>query len=395
LPPDSLYKTTDGGNNWYAMALPNSLTYYDWPIDFSIIGEVKIWFCTSYGKILCTTDGGLNWQLQFYDTTMAKYMNYIEMFDSLNGMAMGDAPAYNKPALFLKTTNGGVDWISQNDNSLLGMYLINSWSGVDFVDMNVGYIGGHLPNQYGHKFYKTINGGKDWELIGDTIACGVIKAYDENILLSEAGTTVSGFLDRTFDGGQTWERGRWDFMQWGNDIEYIPNKPSDVWLVSKSICFSNDTGRTWTAEFENEDIMFEDIIFIDENYGWLFAANRSINQEFFIYRTTNGGHGGIVSVNEIKSNFKISKFILEQNYPNPFNPLTTIKYQIPQLSFVTLKVYDILGNRVITLVNEELSTGEYEVKFSVTQISNLSSGIYFYQLRADKFIQTRKMVLIK
>jgi len=85
-------------------------------------------------------------------------------------------------------------------------------------------------------------------------------------------------------------------------------------------------------------------------------------------------------------------FELYQNYPNPFNPETKISYQIPQRDHVTLKVYDILSNEVSTLVNEEKSAGIYEVIYDA---SNLSSGIYFYQLIAGKFIATKKMLLLK
>jgi hypothetical protein len=96
---------------------------------------------------------------------------------------------------------------------------------------------------------------------------------------------------------------------------------------------------------------------------------------------------------------KIYSFQLEQNYPNPFNPSTTLSFVISHRSFVTLKVYDVLGNEIATLVNEELSAGEYEVELSAAShsgnIRNLTSGIYFYQLRAGNFIQTKKMVYLK
>jgi hypothetical protein len=93
------------------------------------------------------------------------------------------------------------------------------------------------------------------------------------------------------------------------------------------------------------------------------------------------------------------EFSLSQNYPNPFNPITKIKYTIPYVEthrdaslLVTLKVYDVLGNEVAILVNEEKPVGEYEVEFDG---SELPSGIYFYQLKAGDFIQTRKMILLK
>ncbi|MBT8383667.1 MAG: T9SS type A sorting domain-containing protein, partial [Ignavibacteria bacterium] len=85
-------------------------------------------------------------------------------------------------------------------------------------------------------------------------------------------------------------------------------------------------------------------------------------------------------------------FELSQNYPNPFNPNTTIKYQVPELSFVTIKVYDILGTEVATLVNEQKPARSYEVEFDG---SGFPSGIYFYQLQAGDFIETKKMVLLK
>jgi hypothetical protein len=87
-----------------------------------------------------------------------------------------------------------------------------------------------------------------------------------------------------------------------------------------------------------------------------------------------------------------TEFILSQNYPNPFNATTSIKYQIPELSFVTLKVYDILGNEIATLINEEKPIGSYDIKFNERA---LTSGIYFYQLHAGSFVKTKKMVLLK
>ena len=89
-------------------------------------------------------------------------------------------------------------------------------------------------------------------------------------------------------------------------------------------------------------------------------------------------------------------FALFQNYPNPFNPNTVISWQLPVSSFVTLMVYDMLGNEVATLVNEEKSAGTYEVEFhSAVGNQQLASGIYFYQLRTDDFVATKKLVMMK
>lgn len=95
-------------------------------------------------------------------------------------------------------------------------------------------------------------------------------------------------------------------------------------------------------------------------------------------------------------------FELSQNYPNPFNPTTTINYQLAKQSFVTLKIYDVLGNEIATLVNDEQSAGNYKTTFDanrfnrgVSAIGGFTSGVYFYQLRAGNFVETKKLVLMK
>ncbi len=85
-------------------------------------------------------------------------------------------------------------------------------------------------------------------------------------------------------------------------------------------------------------------------------------------------------------------YLLYQNYPNPFNPTTTIKYSVPQSSNVVIKVFDVLGKEITTLVNEEKSVGTYELNWYA---GNLPSGIYFYRIQTGDFIDTKKMILLK
>lgn len=101
-------------------------------------------------------------------------------------------------------------------------------------------------------------------------------------------------------------------------------------------------------------------------------------------------YGTLVSVEELSE--LTNNFILSQNYPNPFNPKTKIRFTIPQRSNVTLSVFTLSGEKVVDLVKGELVSGSYEYEFNG---SDLSSGIYFYQLKADDFIQTKKLVLLK
>jgi len=120
--------------------------------------------------------------------------------------------------------------------------------------------------------------------------------------------------------------------------------------------------------------------------------------KYTYYGTTRKvGIGSLTGINE--ENIP-KEFSLSQNYTNPFNPSTTIKYQIPSLGnenirsmqAVVLKAFDILGNEIATLVNQEQPAGYYQIEWNA---GNLSSGIYFYRLQSGSFVQTRKLMLIK
>ena len=95
---------------------------------------------------------------------------------------------------------------------------------------------------------------------------------------------------------------------------------------------------------------------------------------------------------EVEVDLTPTKFALDQNYPNPFNPRTTIKYSIPSSEFVSIKVYDVIGNEIANLVDVKQEAGNYEVSFDA---STLSSGIYLYKIQAGSFVQTKKMILMK
>lgn len=120
------------------------------------------------------------------------------------------------------------------------------------------------------------------------------------------------------------------------------------------------------------------------------------------YCIPHGGPGGVgmsgtitanqIAPTEVKESNSVLTYSLEQNYPNPFNPATTIKYSIPENSLVVLKVFNVLGEEVKTLVNEVKSRGSYSVSFNA---SELTSGIYYYQIRAGNYISVKKMTLLK
>ncbi|HCY76596.1 MAG TPA: hypothetical protein DHV28_11810 [Ignavibacteriales bacterium] len=131
----------------------------------------------------------------------------------------------------------------------------------------------------------------------------------------------------------------------------------------------------------------------------LLAVRLKVNNDFepeYASAIIKSDESVLLKNNPIELNLSgesvITEYSLEQNYPNPFNPSTIIKFQIPKNGFVSIKVYDILGNEITTLVNEEKPKGRYEVNFNS---SSLASGVYIYKMQAGSFINSKKMLLLK
>jgi len=131
---------------------------------------------------------------------------------------------------------------------------------------------------------------------------------------------------------------------------------------------------------------------------WEFTHTFTTAGDFPYYcepHASMGMTGTIVVQNPVGVNddeLLAKEFELEQNFPNPFNPGTIISYSVPTSSFINLKVYDILGNEIAVLVNEEKQAGNYQINFDA---SKLTGGVYFYQLRTNSFVDTKKMILMK
>lgn len=151
---------------------------------------------------------------------------------------------------------------------------------------------------------------------------------------------------------------------------------TDLVTINFDIRNANDTARVnWL-----EGNLFWQIYDADNSTSWTIG-----NLTDLVYPL------GIVS--DVADNKEVPlKHSLEQNYPNPFNPTTVISYQLPVAGIVSLKIYDVLGNEVATLVDEYKSTGKYEVEFSAPA---LSSGIYLYKYQCGTYIETKKMVFLK
>ncbi len=123
-------------------------------------------------------------------------------------------------------------------------------------------------------------------------------------------------------------------------------------------------------------------------------ADKNLNAGSYSYRLKQVDNDGSYKYINLSESFTIEPgdYSLSQNYPNPFNPTTVIKYSVPEKNQVTIKIYNVLGSQVATLVNEVKPAGNYEVSFNA---SELSSGVYYYTISAGKFTSTKKMILMK
>ncbi|NNG26251.1 MAG: T9SS type A sorting domain-containing protein [Ignavibacteriaceae bacterium] len=186
---------------------------------------------------------------------------------------------------------------------------------------------------------------------------------------------------RTSDGGLSWDFESIGVLGIAWDLDF--RNGNEAWSpLGFELIYSLDAGSTWTSIPTPDSSLIFDIIFPDSLHG--FAVGRE---------------GAIIKYNPPIINFveKIDedipeRFYLFQNYPNPFNPSTTISYSIPSEGYVTLKVYDVLGNEVASLVDEQKHSGTFDVHYNA---SALSSGIYYYRLVTSEFTSTKKLILMK
>jgi sugar lactone lactonase YvrE len=213
------------------------------------------------------------------------------------------------------------------------------------------------------------------------------------------------------------------FDQNGNDLGLFVNSnllgPTNIWFDDNGDLLVSDYNGTAVKRFDSDGNYLDDFITgIHFSEGVDFFPNGNIligngathsvkmfdSNGNYIEDFIPSGSGGLVTPNAIviretgtlsvddNENISLKNFQLEQNYPNPFNPTTNIRFQIADRGFATLKVFNVLGNEIETLVNKELEEGEYKFTFDA---SGIPSGIYFYQLKVGSFIQTNKMVYLK
>jgi photosystem II stability/assembly factor-like uncharacterized protein len=399
------------------------------------------WIVGEDSTILHTSNGGLDWvsQPSGFSGSNNSYNDVFFTNDTL-GWIVGGLGNFG---IILHSPDGGKSWVKQSDE-------IRRLNSVCFINDTVGWIGGGWEYPGGKIILKTSNRGLVWDtlLIEDwTHSIFDIEFVNENIGWAVGGVYPGwgNIIMKTTNGGDNWVTQLEDFYAVPiASCSFVSEQFgwisfANVILDPIGIMYTTDGGIHWNVQYRPANVYswesYNSIIFVDENTGWAAGSRYddfTFSTESIILHTSNGGiywqEQNVTSTTELNSIFFINEnegwvvgdsgtvlhtttggqiyneveivydsmqaFDLElsQNYPNPFNPTTTIKYSIPTESFVRIKIYNLIGEEVATLVNEEKTIGNYEVEFNAT---SLPSGIYFYQLKAGKFVETKKMVLMK
>jgi photosystem II stability/assembly factor-like uncharacterized protein len=417
----SLNITTDGGKNWVSQREDE---YYFNSIYF--LDENNGWSVGGGGIILHTTDGGDNWGKQNQNDSLL--LSSVYAISDQDVFVAGSVIKGDREGIIFKTNNGGQIWTKQSFDSLDG------FNSITFIGDSIGFAAGSgllkttnkgitwykMPIDLNRPIYnlqfinenigwgsfygggsilKTTNGGKTWE---QQLIDYDFNVYAFNFVDNSLGWAAGighnpvtyyadKFIFRTTNGGNSWIQCTNPPLSDYNSIQFISDNVGwacggyDVYRPS-SIIKTIDGGNTWYQQVSPSAKALSNIYFVNENIGWAIGDG--------IFKTTNGG--GIVSVDNEKNdeNEIPTQLELFQNYPNPFNPSTSIEYQVSRRENVTLKIYDVLGREVATLVNKEQPKGIYNIEFDAAKYY-LSSGVYFFRLQAGEFAETKKMILLR
>jgi len=370
-----ILKTTNGGTTWSEQTIGTYLGLRG--LFFTDLNNGWVVAISSpYGKIFHTTNGGTTWTSQ--TVTETNYLFDIAFSDENNGWIIGNAN--------FRTTDGGTTWIEQYGLVLEG-------EAICFADANNGWVVGAQG-----KIFRTTNGGTDWiqQTSGTTNQLWDVSFTDVNNGWAVCTEYVDslyinyGLILHTTNGGTTWTSSKTSGTSEGLQSVFFTDADNG-WVGGGGgvdnlyglILHTTDGGINWTRQINGTTGGLASIYFTDESNGWAVGGFGTI------LHTTNAG---ATFVEEEQITEVPTEFLLSQNYPNPLNPSTKIKYSIPQSSNVVIKVFDILGSEIETLVNEEKPAGTYEVNWNA---ANLSSGVYFYRLQAGDYTSVKKMILLK
>ncbi|MBU0476059.1 MAG: T9SS type A sorting domain-containing protein [Bacteroidetes bacterium] len=370
-----LLKTKNQGLEWQ---LESDVTdFSSFSHTTSSFNENNIWFMGQTGDLVFSSDKGEKWDTSriTYDdlSTSGWFFTSLYFFNEKNGIALNN--------FRWSTTDGGYSWNKVGDT----ISFFPNPTDLFFINDSIGWMVSNISDVFDvGSIAKTTDGGKNWHY-QDKRAPLLYGVYFINTLKGFAvGNTNS--ICKTIDGGISWERNP---LPGGTFwcIEFLDSL--NGWIGGKGkILRTTDGGDTWETEIDSIGSDFKQMIMLKENKV-VYAMGKDWNG--YSHTLLRSDLSNISSVANEEDNLP-EQFLLFDNYPNPFNPSTTISYYIPTTTYVILKIYNILGKEIATLVKKEQSSGKYKVKF---EANDLPTGIYFYQIKTNKYVQSKKMLLLR
>ena len=335
--------------------------------------------------ILSTTSGGEEWTTEFYSDENV-FMNSIFFQDTLNGWMGGF------PGEMVQTTNGGADWVDANIDS--GSFAYFPPMRFNFYNSQYAFVCGGAIDVAG-VVWKTTNGGSNWSSVGvGPEPVHAMHFFDSLNVIGMGGDFEYGVSKiRTTNGGKDWDYTELGIFGTATALSF--RTFLEGWSTTsfaEKMLYTLDSGYTWVEIPTPNNSAIYNLVFTDSLTGYAVGRQGAIIKYKYPNVTPYIEQGQLLP----------SEFKLFQNYPNPFNPVTTIDYTIPFGSHVQLTVYDPLGNKMAVLENSYKQRGSYKTIWNAdnfpTGISakgGYASGVYYYQLKAGSYIDTKKMILLK
>jgi len=382
-----IFHTTDGGLTWLKQDTHSTHEVQD----VFFLDRNQGWgsmfnFTTlPFGTVMLrTNDGGANWISQPYPVENI-FMTCILFRDSLNGWMGG------QPHALVRTTDGGASWTQAAiDTSILAFFPVLS---IQFYNEQYGYASGGMFDIAGVTWH-TSNGGEMWYAIDPSQAPADevhgLHLYDSVNVIGAGGDPDFGYgvgMIRTSDGGENWSYEELVIQGNAYDLDFLNDH--EVWAPlgpRRKLIYSLDGAATWTEIPSTDSTAIYDVTFPDSLHGFAVGKEGAVLK--FRPRV-------IPSVQPIP--LPQTEYVLYQNKPNPANRFTSIRYMVPSagvnkpgnhqsVTSLQLKVYNIFGKEVVSLINSPVSSGDHEIMFDA---ANLTEGIYLYVLQVVNAGQTK------
>jgi photosystem II stability/assembly factor-like uncharacterized protein len=358
---DGLYYTTNKGYDWIAAGLEKKYV-----MQMGTNGPDNIFLYTpeEQGGMFRSTNGGMNWQELNSNLPPGNVNQFLKVSNGF--FAATENGIY-------KTTDNGDSWIYKGPFAYRFRYIKANLNQVIFASSD-------------SRLFRSTNLGDNWEIL-DSLGYNL-----RGFCLSGNGNVYALYSNRLYMSSSLGTN--WLVTDSTANFGVITSGEDGTLFVTDwdGVYRSIDNGANWMQI--NSGLTFPDVVTLDfDEDGYLYAGTGGAG----VFRSVNP----VLNINHV-GNTHIDRYSLSQNYPNPFNPSTNIKFQIPLSRGVSadggrgvsvrLLVYDLLGREIQTLVNQQLQPGSYNVDWDA---SNYPSGVYFYKLESNGFVESKKMVLIK